>query len=335
MSLAPQALGLVKYPPERLVESRFIATIAANAVERHFELPDITPYLVWVKEIAAARNANLQALLHGQVADRRYENPLPFGAAWAPLDDSTPVNSPFDYEVFYDLTNLTAAPIAPYQTRVVYEVQEYRVADKIALGVSEAAMSSEEVALADKYLIREKVKTGELPTPYPPGALQHQRIGQYSATPAAPSETTILDVTVPKDHKAVLRFLWCSPPAANFGDLEIRVYREKSLFLTIYPYMMPNWTTATRQILPLDLWIPALDHLRVTLFSTPGGHGAIIAQAIAEIRKLTVYDKIAWNVKLTPEERGTVDRLNLRDKLDAGIYDLYTPAVGGVLGKDS
>lgn len=334
MSLAPQVLGLVKYPPERLVESRYIATIPANDKVTHFEIPDVTPYLVWVKEIAADRNASLQALLHGQVASRRYENQLPFGAAWAPLDDSTPVNSPFDYSVFYDLTNLTAAPVAPYQTRVVYEVQEYRVADKIALGVSEEAMSSEELALADKYLIREKVKTGELPMPYPPGALQYKRIGQYSAVPAAPSETTILEVAVPKDHKVVLRDVLCSHPAANFGDLEIRVYRDKSLFLTIYPYMMANWATVTRQILPLDLWIPAMDNLRVTMFSTPGGHGAILAQAIAEIRKLTIYDKIAWNLKLTPEERGTVDQLNLRDKLDAGIYDLYTPAVGGVLGKD-
>lgn len=335
MSLASQILRLVKYPPERLVESRFVATIAGNAVVRHFEIPDVTPYLVWVKEIGMDRNASLQALLHGQAASRRYENPLPFGAAWAPLDDSIPVNSPFDYEVFFDFTNLTGVAVNNYRARVIYEVQKYRVADKIALGVSEAAMSSEELALADKYLIKEKVKTGELPMPYPPGSLQSRRIGQYSGTPAAASETTILDVTVPEGHKAVLRFVWCSPPAANLGDLQIRIYREKSLYLQIFPYMMPNWATATRHIPPLDLWIPALDQMRVTLFTTPGGHGAILAQAIVEIRKLTIFDKLAWNEKLTPEERDTVDRLSLRDKLDAGIYDLFTPVVGGTLGRSS
>lgn len=334
MSLADEMLRLVKYPPERLIESMFIVTIGGNASVMHFQLPNIEPtgYLVWIRNVGMARNASLQVSLEGQIADRRYENIFPYGAAWPVLDDKTPLDVPFDYEAFFEFTNLTGVAVPNYQARVVFEVQPYRVADKIALGVSEAAMSTEELRLAREYLIREKVKTGELPMPYPLGAIQERYVGQYSGNPALGSETTLLEKAVPEDHKVCLHYLWCSHPAANFGDLEIRVYRDKRRFLTIYPYMMPNWTTATRKIPPLDIWIPCLNQLRVTLYSGTG-HVGILSQVEAELRKLTIFDKIAWNLNLSDDERSLTDRLNLRDKLDAGIYTLYTPMTGGALGR--
>lgn len=338
MSLAMQTLGLVRYPPERLCESMFLANIAGNTVAPHFAIPDITPALVWVKELGMARNASLQAVLTGQVSDRNYENRFDFMAASHVLDDAIPIDSPFDREVFLNIANVTALAVANYQARVIYDVLEPRVADKIGIGLSDASLTPEELELADEFLIREKVQTGELPMPYPKGALQYTRVGQHSAAVVAlaAGETTILEVAVPDDHKVVLTDVWCGQPVANFGALEIRVYRERRLFLTLFPFMFPDWATIVRHISSIPLWIPSLNHLQVTIWSGTG-HAAILAQAKAEVRKLTIYDKMAWplpkKVKLSAEERGLVDRLNLRDKMDAGIYDLYTPMAGGALGK--
>jgi len=328
MSLAQQTLRLVKYPPETLVESRFLATIGGNATVVHFELTSIDPFLVWVREIGMNRNASLEARVDGTVAGTRYENILPFGAAVQPLDDSVPIDSPFDYETFFRITNLTGIAVANYQARVLYEVQKYTVADKLALGVSSAAMTSQELTLADKYLVKDKVRTGELPMAYPKGALQTTHIGQWAGNPAANTENTLIERSVPEDCKVVLSGLWCSQPAANFGNLEIRIYRERQLFLTVFPYEMANYTTATRWIKPLSLWIPALSNLRVILISTTG-HVGILAEAQVETRKLTIWDKLAWGVALSSEEKELVSRLNLDEKLAVGQYELYTPIVQG------
>ena len=327
MSLAPEILRLVKYPPERLIEAR-LTDLAATTKTPFFEAPTIEPYLIWLRRIAQVRNTNVEVFVEGKVVDREYEDRLAFGDALTILDDYTPLEAPFDVNAAVSFYN-SGAIINNYQARVTYEVQEYRVADKLALGVGWASLDGEERRVAEKYLVRNKVLVGELPMPYPQGPLLYQYIGNYAGNMAADEEVPLVDRTVPPGQKAVLRLLWARRPAADFGDLVLRVYRERKLFLTIYPYCLPEYNTTTRYIRPVDLWIPSIDRLRVTVHSGTG-HTGVLAQALIEMRQMTVWDKIAWgltrNNRITSrEEVALIEELDLRDKLAAGIYTLYTP----------
>ena len=267
------------------------------------------------------------------MADRGRENLIPYGAATTVLDDYTPLNIAADHSAFVRFNNAAAA-IPNYQARVVWEVHNYSVAQKLAQRIKFELLEEEEQEIATKYDLEKKIAAGELPMEYPPGPLLYQIVGNFSGNLALGDEISMLEKTVPEDCKVILRFVWASHPAANFGDLRIRVYREKKRFMDIYPYMLPNFTTATRYIRPLDLWIPALNNLRVTINSTTG-HVGVLAQVIADVRKLTIFDKLSWNRRLSSEEKATVDRFDLSRKLKAGVYDLVHPLTSMVLGRES
>jgi len=340
MSVAQTTLENVRYPPEKFVETMYTAAAPATARTTQSEISTIEPYLLWLRDVsfgvASARNANLSAIIEGTVADKRYENILPFGLAFPELFDKLPINVPFDYDARVILYNAAVGALAT-QSRITWEVQTYRVADKLAMGISYDNLDDEEKRLADKYHLMRSIRGGKLPMPYPKGALQWTYPGNFAGAMIAGQETNLIRRTVPDGYKLVLTKLWAAHPAANFGSLEIRVYRDKNLFLTLFPYCFPDYTTAapTRRVMPLDLWIPALSEMRVTIYSATG-HIAEQAMAEVELRKLTIWDKMAWNLErvrriTTGEERDMISELNLRDKLDAGIYELVTPLPTGAL----
>ena len=335
MSIVQTTLENVRYPPEKFLETRLIANLLPTARETYSEMSTIEPRLVWLRDmsfaVAGARNANISAIIEGTVADKRYQNILPFGASFPELFDKLPLNIPFDYDARVILYNAAVGALANTQGRVTWEVQAYRVADKLAMGISYKNLDDEEKRLADKYHLMRSIRGGKLPMEYPKGDLQWTYPGNFAGAMIATQETNLIRRTVPDGYKLVLTKLWAAHPAANFGALEIRVYRDKNLFLTLYPYCFPDYTTAapTRRVMPLDLWIPALNEMRVTIYSGTG-HAAEQAMAEVELRRLTVWDKMAWNLEkvrrvTTDEERDMISELNLRDKLDAGIYDLVTP----------
>ena len=335
MSVVQTILENVKYPPEKFLETRFIAALAATARTTCSEMSVIEPMLVWLRDmsfaVAGARNANISSIVEGTVADQRYENILAFGNAFPELVDKIPMNVPFDFDARVILYNAAVGALANTQGRVTWEVQTYRVADKLAMGIKYDNLEEEEQRLADKYHLIRSLEGCKLPMPYPKGALRYSFPGVFSGALIANQEVNLIRRTVPDGYKLVLTKLWAAHPAANFGNLEIRVYRDKNLFLTLYPYCFPDYTTVapTRQIMPLELWIPALQEMRVTIFSGTG-HAAEQAMAEVELRQLTIWDKMAWNLErvrkiTTGEERDMISELNLRDKLDAGIYENVTP----------
>ena len=335
MSVAQTILENVRYPPEKFLETRLIANLAATTREAYSEMSMVEPRLMWLRDmsfaVAGARNANLSAIIEGTVADKRYENVLPFGLSFPEIFDKLPLNVPFDYNAVVSLYNAAVGALVNIQGRVTWEVQTYRVVDKLAMGISYDNLEDEEKRLADKYHLMRSIRGGKLPMEYPKGDLQYVFPGNFAGAMIVDQETNLISRTVPDGYKLVLTKLWAARPAANFGNLEIRVYRDRNLFLTLFPYCFPDFTTAapTRRVMPLDLWIPALSNLRVTIFSGTG-HAAEQAMAEVELRRLTIWDKMAWGLEkvrriTTDEERDMISELNLRDKLDAGIYDLVTP----------
>lgn len=341
MSLAQTILENVRYPPEIFMETRLLAALPATSFAIHSEMTVVEPNLVWLRDIsvgvAGARNANLSVHVDGTVAEKRYENILPFGLGFPEIFDKFPIDVPFDYTARVRLYNAAVGALNNVQARVTWEVQTYRVVNKLAMGIKYDNLEEEEQRLADKYHLMRSLQGGKLPMKYPKGALMYQFPGNFAGAMVIDQETNLIRRTVPDGYKLVLTQLWAARPAANFGNLEIRVYRDRNLFLTLFPYCFPDYTTVapTRRVMPLELWIPCLQELRVTIFSSTG-HAAEQAMAKCELRKLTIWDKMAWNLErvrkiTTDEERDMINELNLRDKLDAGIYELVTPLPTGAL----
>lgn len=332
MSVAPQVIRNAKYLPIKVAEARLI-DLTALTLNSYFESTELSPYLVWLRQLAVTRNANVWALISGTVADRRYEDRLETNAMPV-LDDYLELNVPFDFDTRIELMNRSVAAINNYQARVIYEIQDYSVADKIALGKN---LESDEQTIADRYQIAKKVKTGELPMPRPKGSLYYRYSGNYTGNLlAVTGEVVILDRTIPKRFKGVLTGLWCNHPPINFGDLSIQIYVDDALYLTLYPYMFPNYATTTRWILPLDLWVTGIKRLKVTILtaSNAAGVGAT-AEAVMDMREQTIWDKIAWGLdkdsgQTSKEELQMIEEYNLRDKLKAGLYTLLTPVKNSV-----
>lgn len=335
MSLADQTIRNARYLPVRVVEN-YPVNIAAAAINTYWEAREIDDwsYLVWLRSISGgllgARDVDVRPIIEGTTADRRYEDIIPFGGALPILDDDLPLNVAFDHEARILLQNTNAlVPKANYQARVAWEVWNYRTADKIAQGVSEDTLTDEDKRLMTAYDLKHKVAAGELPMKYPEGPLLYQLAGDHIDAAMGISEVNIIERSIPAGYKGVLRYLWARRPAANFGALTLNVYVDRRLFLQIYPYCMPEWNTTTRYIPALDLWIPAVEHLRVSVQSTTG-HVNVMALASMELREMTLFDKISWglvnNKRMTSDEdRAIISEYNLEDKLKAGIYQLLTP----------
>lgn len=320
MSVADSVLGNVKYPPETLLESR-LTNIPGNQTDFYWNITDCKDYLLWMRGLSINRNASIRAFIRGQVGDRNIEDTITFGAAVPNFEDETSINIPFDLTARLELLNVTGVAVNNYQARVRWEVTRYTIIDKILQGV---ALNDEELAIVTKYELDRKIAAGILPMPYPKGPLVEEYTGNWAGAPVANVENTLVERAVPEGYKIILTKVWGTQPVANFGNLEIRVYRERTLYQTLFPYCFPNYTTATRCIPPVELWIPSRQHIRVALTSTIG-HAANFAQATLEIRKLTIWDKLNWGLRLTNQEQNMVDELDLRTKLQAGLYEYITP----------
>jgi len=332
MSVAPTLLRLAKYLPVRLAET-VPTTLLATARTNIWEIPDPDPYLLWFKSwsgsLATALDTDVYPELSGEVASRRTENRIPFPGALQQIDDDIPWKVPFDNNALLQLVNPAVAPRVSYQTRAVWEIHDYTVADKEALGVSVDAMDDEELSLRDKFQIPDRVKANELPMKRPEGQLLETFVGNYEIAPMPVSEINLIDRAVPAGQKAILRLLWARQPAANFGAETINVYIEKRLFLQIYPYSMANYVTVGRYTPPLDLWIPAIENLRVTIETTTG-HANVKTMVNMEMRKMTLFDKVAWGLiknkrHTSDEDRALIEEYDIEDKVKAGVYSLLYP----------
>lgn len=338
MSVSQTILKELIYPPERVIESRLV-NLPATAKTPYMQLGTIDiskmdPRMVWIRQLGfnRATGAALNTIIEGTVAGRSIENILPFGAAMPTLDAFLRVDQPFDYNAFVSYYNSAVGPLANFQSSVVWEARKYTVAEKLAQGVSWEALSDREQRLAEKWEIKKKLQTGELPMEYPKGALFYKHHGNFNDTAAALgiAEVTVAERTVPAGYKAVLTRIQSTRPTANVGNLTINVYRDTrspTPILQIFPFCIPDYI-ATPLAEPLELWMPALELLRVSVQSTTGAHAAIInILATIEIRELTIWDKIAWNLtkQLTAEETQLIRDFELEEKCDAGIYTLLTP----------
>lgn len=328
MSLAPEMIRRVSYPPERLIEARPI-NLAANAYVWLTELAEIPPYLVRLVQLGQERRIDTDLAVDGVCAGS--------SRLWTVDTDALP---DIDWETYWNayfddrmgIRYYSTANVSNYRARAIWEVRNYSVADKLAMGVSWEGLFEDERDLAEKYQVLNKIAYGTLPMEYPEGPLLYEANGTFVGDVAAGAtgEQTVYEQFIEPGSKIVLRYLYANRPTVNVADLEVRVYRERKPYFTVYPHCLVDYPT---EHLPAGfmpgLWVPALSHLRVSVYSGTG-HTGVIVGAKVDVRRLTVWDKINWgllNVKGYAEEweRAVVEKLSLDEKFKAGIYEPVTP----------
>ena len=328
MSLAPEMIRRVSYPPERLIEARPI-NLVANTHIYLTELADIPPWFVRLVQLAQERRADTDLAIDGVCAGRSY--------LWTVDTDSLPdIDWETYWNAFFDdrmgIRYYSTVNVANYRSRAIWEVRNYSVADKLAMGVSWEALFEDERGVAEKYQVRNKIAYGTLPMRYPEGPLLYEANGTFVGDVAAGvvGEQTVYEQFIEPGSKIVLRYIYANRPVLNVGDLEVRVYRERKHYFTLYPHCLVNYPT---EHLPAGftpgLWVPAVSHLRVSVYSGTG-HVGVVVGAKVDVRRLTVWDKINWgllNVRKYTEdwERDLVAKLSLDEKFKAGIYEPVTP----------
>jgi len=318
-STAADIIANVKYTPCRVAIAR-VLDLTGGVTNEFSSLPYLerTPYFVVINNIAADRNTNVRLHLEG----KQHQAKVSFDAETLSLfgiNDVARIGTMFSDDVMIGF--FASAPVSNYRARVDMTVVKPSLADRLAIGITLTSFEENERMLISKYQIDEKLKLGRLPMTRPEGTLRYAKIASFAGNLSANDEVTLFEATVPSGMKVVLRKLWCTQPGTNYTSLFIRVYHERELFYSMHPYAFPDFPTSTSTV---DVFIPALRHMRVTLLSTTG-HSGINAGALYEVRELTIWDKLEWGIPLTDEERDMVDAFNLREKLLAGIYEETIP----------
>lgn len=230
------------------------------------------------------------------------------------------------------VANLTMAPMLDYQFRYRLLVDQYTVAEKIRRGLlkQDSDYSAEELRLDRKFNLRENVAAGRLPYQFPltsserlakETVIRIVEVGKHIAAIAAGSvadPTLESDVgpriIVPEGEKVVLFDIASDQPAAAANQTFIVVDRDhdQQSYLNLNTWCLPLL------LLPEQLWIPTPNEMYIHARSVVGETDFLMRYKYARC-KLTLIDKIRWNLDMDPSEVATADKLDLWDRILAGV----------------
>lgn len=244
------------------------------------------------------------------------------------------------------IANLTAVQMADYQFRYRYLVDDWTVAEKIRRGVLKVTKrnvselsptdkwTSEELRLNKKFNLIENVFAGRLPyagctlpgLPYNRDSKLNLRtniriqevarsVNVAAGSIADPTLQTNIGplITVPEDEKVIL-FEIASEHAAAAQGTNIVVDRD----IDQPGYLFLNTHCFAGIDHPDNCWVPTIEEMAINARSTVG-------EATFKIRykylraKLSLIDKIRWNLDMEPSETATCDKLDLWDRVAAGM----------------
>jgi hypothetical protein len=257
--------------------------------------------------------------------------------ACLPLSESQLVNLFAHRVMLIRVANLTALAMTDYQFRYRYIIDDYTVAEKIRRGILKVAAgqpsgkwSSEELRLAKKFNLIENVLAGRLPYEFP--YTREDRLKQRTeihvqevarcldAIPAGSVANTALqvdvgpEVTAAEDEKLILFEVATDQPADPANGTFIAVDRD-----TDQPdYMIWNTYCFAGINHPENLWVPATERLYIHARSVAGEADFKIRYKYARC-KLSIIDKIRWNLAMSSSEARIADDLDLWDRVVAGV----------------
>lgn len=237
------------------------------------------------------------------------------------------------------IANLTAVAMTDYQFRYRYLVDDWTIAEKIRREVLKVdpdtkeptgVWSSEELRLNKKFNLVENILAGRLPYEFP--YARDDRLGQRTEirvqevarcldtiTAGSVADPTLeADVgpmiTVPEDEKVILFEVATDQPTDPAHQTFIVVDRD-----TDQPgYMVWNTYCFAGINHPEQLWVPCTEQLYIHARSVVGETNFKIRYKYLRA-KLSIIDKIRWNIALDPSETAIADRMDLWDRCVAGV----------------
>jgi hypothetical protein len=230
------------------------------------------------------------------------------------------------------VVNLTGAPMLNYQMRYRLLVDQYTVAEKIRRGLlkQDGDFSADELRLDKKFNLRENVAAGRLPYQFPltsserlakEAVLRIMEVADHIAVIAAGSVANPLlesdvgpRITVPDGQKVVLFDMASDQPgfAANQTFIVVDRDHDQTEYLNLNTWCFLDINH------PEQLWISSPNEMYVHARSVAGEADFRIRYKYA-MCKLTLIDKIRWNLDMDPSEVAVADKLDLWDRVYAGV----------------
>lgn len=241
------------------------------------------------------------------------------------------------------IANTTGIALTDYQFRYRYLVDSWTIAERIRRGVLKTEngrpsgpWTSEELRLEKKFNLIQNVLAGKLPYEFPLSTTERlaqetiieiQEIARCMdsipansvATPATQVEVGPR-VTVPGDEKVILFEIASEQPGDPANLTFIAVDRE----LDQPDYMLLNTYCFAGIDHPEGLWVPALEEFHIHARSVVGETHFAIRYKYARC-KLTLIEKIRWNIDMDASEVAICDSLDLWDRVAAGVVHKTLP----------
>jgi len=297
---------ITKYPPEVFMDATPVNLIPGE--NKVFEYTDLDRRPAYIASLYGLSFAGLSGGSFYVNAD---------GYAHVMIVDSLAAVKGLDYEeevkvpASKSLIGYVYAPsvTSGYQLRHKVLVQKPTPVLKLLHGFDLTARDRELVA---KYGLEEVVaaKRAQEANPYD-GVLKVFTKGNSFS-----SSGTVLRYVVPDGYFVTLLDIAVDRPGSS-GQASITVTRDGvDDIVSLDPYCMQGISNVNWIRPVYTLRVNALDELLVEIDVSSGTHNVRVVYGIG---KLTVADKIRWNVELSPEEKGTAEREDLYDKVEAGV----------------
>jgi len=264
--------------------------------------------------------------------------------ACLPLSQAQLVNLFAHRVMLVRVANLTVAPMTDYQFRYRYLVDDWTVAEKIRRqvlkvekGEPSGKWSDEELRLAKKFNLIENIYAGRLPYQFPytrTGRLKQRTeirvlevarcLDTITAGSVADSSLQVdvgPEITIAEDEKIILFEVATDQPTDPANGTFIVVDRDTDQpdYMLWNTYCFGNAAPDVNAINhPERLWVPCTERLYIHARSVTGETNFKIRYKYLKA-KLSIIDKIKWNLAMSPSEIRIADTLDLWDRCVAGL----------------
>lgn len=201
------------------------------------------------------------------------------------------------------LYNSSSSTVAGYAWWHRVGVFKPTVAMKMQLGLK---LSPDEAGLASKYGIDEALQTS-VPTPFDPySGIEEYRVVTAKLT----SSGTVLRLAVPTGKKIVLAGIAVQRPSAP-AQAYLSISRDDVDLPELDLYCLPGLTQ--------QAWLRVVSVSKLEADLDVRAPGTYYVRLVYGIGRLTVREKVAWGLELTPAERQVAESQGLYEKVEAGV----------------
>ena len=290
--------------PEIFLDARVVTAAEGGAEVAAYS--GFKPYIAQLKELATSRNPNTTVRVSVD------------GAAEV-ISAATLARYDYDVAEEVDLAALStlvvtltsdagSGNIAGQIVRHSIRIAEPTVYEKIKFGLR---LLDKDKELDEKYGITNKIDSGIMKML---DGAQLLKIKEYATRITAAAGTTVIgrELHATTGMKVVLLGVTSDAPLAP-DTVFIRVDRDKYDEIQNYDtYALPTVSEMQK------VYIPCTDMIRLTLVNTVPVVNHLVRYKYG-IGKLTLLEKIRWNLEIEPEEQEIIDSLELEDVVKAGV----------------